>query len=86
MIYVRQPRLLSPYMMGNTTRFQSTRPAWGRDQRLPPPRRIDHNFNPRARVGRDLELRRTRLRLAISIHTPRMGARLSVYRLDARCR
>ena len=59
-----------------SARFQSTRPAWGRDNGTGYIRDIKTDFNPHAPHGgatEDDEALRTRY--LISIHTPRMGAR-----------
>ena len=50
-------RLYSPSARRTLARFQSTRPAWGRDFRCPPPSRLLSHFNPRAPCGarRDMQ-------------------------------
>ena len=65
--------------------FQSTRPAWGRDSLAIIRYVSTPHFNPRAPHGGATEWKMmTRLPFYISIHAPRMGARLVPYRVTAR--
>ena len=58
--------------------FQSTRPRGARRYREEH-NNMTFNFNPRARVGRDLPIFSTRARHHISIHAPAWGATVPVY-------
>ena len=59
--------------------FQSTRPAWGRDHELSVAQGKSCHFNPHAPHGGATPIAMYPLRLQqISIHTPRMGARLGM--------
>src|SRR5690554_3468105 len=53
--------------------FQSTRPRGAR-QGCPRPSGDDKCFNPRARVGRDAEARKLKIKTDVSIHAPAWGA------------
>ena len=56
--------------------FQSTRPAWGRDSSLVVVTMSTTHFNPHAPHGGATQLKaEAEAQEAISIHTPRMGAR-----------
>ena len=80
LISIHTPRMGARRNVGATAAahriFQSTRPAWGRDEEMIAPRRGCSLFqSTRPAWGRDVHSFYGSLIRLISIHTPRMGAR-----------
>ena len=81
----RGARLPSCKVVQLTQRFQSTRPRGAR-RSLCMQRLSTADFNPRARVGRDLVVRAKNPASRISIHAPAWGATDAIFKAIAQIR